>query len=212
MSLPSGDADLCTMAMDYIKSEGVNNLTPAKKDIEAVCERWVEPSKRLVLSSFPYNFAKTRATLLRNTAAVPCGYADSYELPNDFLLLTFINDESLPLTQIPFAFEGEDILIDNGGANSLNIGYVRYIDNIAKYPILVTKLVALEIAENVVFQVTGKGSLLNIITQRKQAAMIQARTVNGFNQPQRTYRSSSVLGNARLNTSNRAYNTKGQVL
>lgn len=211
MGLPSGDADICTLAMDYIKAEEVNNLTPASTEIEALCSRWLPISRQAVLCAFPYTFSKTRGSILRNATAPKVGYTDAYDLPNDFLLLTFLYEEHIPLTQWDYVIEGRQILLNNGGANSLALGYVRDIEDVTQFPPLIRKLVALELADNVCFAITGKASISKNIAEKKAAAKVEARTINGFNQPSRVYRASKIFGNSRRYTSNQTFNSMGRL-
>lgn len=198
MPIPTAPADICTMATDYLKTDGVNNLSPATKTVEALCNRWYDVARQSVLSLFPFTFAKSRATLSLAAIAPAFGYPDRYQLPKDFLTLQFVNVEGAPLTQASYAIEGDDsglyILMDNDSAESLNIGYVRDVTDITKWTMTAKNLLALELAEKIAYAVTGKISVVNNIHAQKVIAQQEARFHNGISQPPRVYWSNRIQG------------------
>jgi len=132
MTAPVTPVEVANLTLDVIKTENVENIEDVSGDeIAAVINRWWDVSRRKCLEGFPWYFASARKSIQLVSPAPDFGYTDQYRLPNGFVGLNFITDESLPLSKWDYTIEGDYLLINNSGAASLNIGYVKDTTNVS---------------------------------------------------------------------------------
>ena len=188
------EVGICNMGLDLIKVPPITNLRDPKTGAEAICSRWYDTTRRQVLRAHPWNFAKARAVLSRNAIAPTFGYADQYALPNDFCRLRFIGEESDSLVGLDFQIEGGYILYDNGGGASLNIGYIKDEVVVSKYDELFKNYLAQYLAYNMAYAFSGKETLRAGIRTMLSDTRIEARAVNGQDNPPRRITKSKFIG------------------
>jgi hypothetical protein len=194
MSIPQGPEQVCTLAADLLKTDNVNDIVTPEKDIEIYCHRWYDQTRRAVLEQGQYRFSCAREQLARSTEDPAFGYTDQYALPANFCGLRFIEDDTIPLTKWEYAIENGYILINNSGSESLNIGYVKDVEDVTKMSASFRDLLAAELAYRVSFLVTGKNSdftrIEKLVTRFKNAA----QAADGLSCPLRSYSESRIAG------------------
>ena len=118
MSAPLSPVDYCNLAFDLLrqKDKVVNFETPVSES-EALASRWFDQTRRSVLSSFLWNFAKTRTTLSLNAVEPAFGYANRYQLPVNYLGLVFVGEDIDEDYEEDYSVEGNFILIDYNDAD-----------------------------------------------------------------------------------------------
>jgi hypothetical protein len=201
-SAPTSPTEVANLALDIIGTQIIDDVEmPGDDRIASTMNRWYSVSRRKALEGFPWNFASTRATITLVDPAPAFGYVDQYQLPNDFVSLNFIADETLPLDQYYFTIEGDKLLIDNGGDESLQIGYVKDTDDVAKYPATFIMYLAHVLASNTVFILTKNQTVANAVRALEKTARLEAQAVNGKNNPPRAFRESAMLRARRRYTS-----------
>jgi len=199
MSEPVAPTELANLTLDLIKTENIEDVVDVEGDpIASVLNRWYDISKRKCLEGFPWIFATTRAAIPLVSPAPAFGYTDQYRLPSDFVSLNFIDDESLPLDKTDYQIEENNLLIDNGGATSLNIGYVRNSTDIAKWTAAFRIYVAYQLAYFTVFALTGQNQTTTRIQNQLTKHMTEAKAINGLLSPPRAYRESRMITGRRL--------------
>ncbi len=123
MSAPNSSVDICRLALDLLKQTAVvSNIVNPTTTEEKVCARWYDATRRALLRKHFWVFARSRAAISRDSETPPFGYADAYKLPNDFLRLHFIGDDTLNNYVKDYEIEGRQILLNYSNATSLNIG------------------------------------------------------------------------------------------
>lgn len=188
------EVEICNMALDLLKVPPITNLREPKTQPEAVCSRWYDTSRRQVFRAHPWNFAKARATLSRNATAPTFGYTDRYALPNDFIRLRFIGDDVDTLQSVDYQIEEGFILLDNGGASSLNIGYIKDQKNVGVYDELFKSYLAQQLAYNMAYAFSGKETLRQGVKKMLDDTRLEARAVNGQDNPPRRITRSKFMG------------------
>lgn len=184
MAAPNSKVKLCNLSMDHIKQAAVIvNIDVPTTNEEEVCSRWYDAVRRKLLRGHPWLFAKSRATLSRNATAPAFGYADAYDLPNDFLNLRFIGDDSISNYNTDYEIEGRQILMNNNGAATLNIGYTRDETDVTKFDAIFVTVFALELAKKISYKFTLKPSVLNMINSELKDEKIEAKAINGQDRP-----------------------------
>ena len=103
MGLPASKIDICNMALDYVGQSPVGNIDSPGTPTEILVARHYDDARQNVLRKYCWNFAKTRAKCSRNATPL-FDYADSYQLPNDFvrfLSTNGVNDAGLNYAVTP---------------------------------------------------------------------------------------------------------------
>ena len=186
MAAPSAEIEVATMAADLIKATEVNSLDDPIEIIEQHCSRWFDASRRQALRMVRPNFARTRKNIPRITGDPLFEYADHYQLPNDYIVLMGIEDLKTPLSQWDFSIEDSGkLLIDNSGGESLSIIYVFDNTDVSKSDSLFKKAVALELAINIAYGITGQKSLVKALYELRTAFIAETRAINGQERPPR---------------------------
>jgi hypothetical protein len=176
--------EICNLALDLLRhSERVTSIEDPESDTEGLAARWYDVTREALLRSYPWNFARARKVLSRNAVAPDFGYPDAYNLPSDYLQLLFIGDNYLEQELTDFAVEGGQILVDNSGATSLNIGYVRNMTNVPQFDPLFKNLLALELAIVFANGITGLNKSLKEIHALRDKYIDKVRVANGRENP-----------------------------
>jgi len=192
------EVELCNMALDLLKVPPITNIRDPKTQAESICSRWYDTTRRYVLRAHPWNFAKARTTLSRNATAPVFGYADKYALPNDFIRLRFIGDDVDSLLAVDYQIEQGFLYIDNGGDSSLNIGYIADQLVVGKYDELFKGYLAQQMAYNMAYAFSGKETLRQGIKKMLDETRLEARAVNGQDNPPRRITRSKFMGARRM--------------
>ena len=194
MSASTSSTDIVNLALDILKTENISDVEmPADDDIAAVMNRWYDDIRQNALEGFPWVFATKRAELPLNATAPAFGYDDAYVLPNDYLSLAFISDEYIPLSQWDYTIENGQILIDNGGGASLEVGYIYDVTNAGKFSPSFKLYLAYLLAYHTVAKLVGNTSVIGWVQKALQREEIQAKAKNGRNNPPKGYRRVEML-------------------
>ncbi len=121
------------------------------------------------------------------------GYADTYTMPSDYLKLHYIGDDAVDDYEKKYEIQVDQILINNSGATTLNLGYIRNITDVTKFDALFVILFAAELASNMAYKWTLKNSViqrLEALLERKRA---EAKAVNGQDRPPKRYQRSRFI-------------------
>lgn len=209
MSAPTSDTDICNLAMDYLgQTANVTNIQTPQTESEKKCARWYDADRRALLRAFPWTFARARAQLSRDSVTPTHSWADAYNLPNDYIRLNFIGDDSVLDLEGKYALEGRQLKLDNSGAASINIGYTKDESVVTKFDSLFVKLLAIEISLDLSFAFTLKPSILARLEVRANILRIEAKAVNSQERPPiRIENSKFVNARKRLLTTGAGKNT-----
>jgi hypothetical protein len=174
---------VCNLSMDHIAGGIIVNIDNPTTEQEIKCARWYDVTRRALLRAHPWVFARARSVASRDSTTPMHGWADAYNLPNDLIRLNFIGDDSLSDLKQAYALEGRQILMDNSGATSINIGYTKDEVIVTKFDALFVDLLAVEIAWRVAFAFNLKPSLKNELRLTRDELRIEAKAVNSQERP-----------------------------
>jgi len=206
------EVEICNMALDLLKVPPITNIRDPKTQSESVCSRWYDTTRRHVLRAHPWNFAKARTTLSRNATAPEFGYADKYALPNDFIRLRFIGDDVDSLLAEDYQIEQGFIYLDNSGASTLNIGYIKDQLVVAKFDELFKNYLAQQLAYNMAYAFSGKETLRQGVKTMLDETRMEARAVNGQDNPPRRITRSRFMGARRMYTSGQVNQANPEII
>ena len=193
MGAPVSSVEVCNLSLDLLRhSTLITSLETPETEEESLGARWYDATRRSILRMFPWNFARKRATVSLISTAPDHGYANAYQLPNDFIGIIYIG-ENIDDNITDFVIEGDQLLIDNEDAASLDICYIYDIEDVVKFdPIFLMFLVA-ELA--VVFgnSLTGLNKSIAGMEKLRDRWEAKARAKNGQENPPRTRFNSTIL-------------------
>lgn len=190
----TSSAEICNLALNLLKAPPISSLENPKNEVERTCNLWYDPTRKEILRQHPWNFAKSRATLTRDTTAPAFGYSDKYLLPNDFVRLRFIGDEQDSLQKEDYDIEEDRYLLIDNNAGSLQIGYIKDVVDVVRFDPLFVKCFSLTLAVNMSFGITGKTTVRTDLRNMLLEANMQARAVNGQDKPPVRVTRSRVIG------------------
>ncbi len=201
MSAPVAPTELVNLSLDIIKTLTIEDVeVPGSDAIAVVMNRWWDVSRRNCLEGFPWVFAKKRVAIPLQAVAPISGYDDAYKIPNDFISLNWMIDEKIPLSQFDYTVESPNILIDYSGATSLDIGYTWDSVEVPRWSSAFKIYVAYQLAAYTAFKLSGNITITKLVQALLPAARLEAKAVNGLQDPPKGYRSSSMLRARRRNS------------
>lgn len=116
------ETQICNMALGRVGLQRISSLTESS-NIAVVCNLLYSQVRDQVLLHFPWNFAKSRASLTQLADAPAFGYTYQYQLPNDCLRVITMNSEN-QVDQPVWIKEGQYILTDETEAEII---YIRRV-------------------------------------------------------------------------------------
>jgi len=182
-STATSKVDICNLAMDHLGGGVIVNIDTPSTEQEIKCARWYDVTRRALLRSHPWTFARKRATINRDTTDPEHGWADAYNLPSDLIRLNFIGDDSVMDYKTTYALEGKQLLKDNSGAASIDIGYTYDAVDVTTFDALFVDLLAVEISWRVSFAFSLKPSLKKELRMSRDELRIEAKAVNSQERP-----------------------------
>lgn len=199
MSVPVSKNEVCNLSLSRLKVPFITDIDPPNQtEVERLCALHYDLARRKVLRRHTWNFAKEVAALSLATETISSVYSNQYALPSDYMRLRFIDEENLGLVGIDFQIVGRYIHIDNGDSATLDIGYVKDVTNIALWDPLALECLALTLAEDISYGIVGKNVLKKEVKEDLRLANLEAKSINGQdNPPKRITRSSVIAGRRR---------------
>ena len=201
---PTSDVAVCNLALDELKIDGVESLDQKDKAEAELCKRHYDLTRKSILRSHVWNFAKSEGVLNRSSVATSNSYADVYPLPAGFIRFISIGDV--------FVWDKDDdydirsisidgtftrcVVINNGSNATLDIMYIRNVTNVAEFDPLFIEYFKFKLAKAIAPGLTLKQSLKDGIKEGLADAMLQARSIDGQERPPRRIQNSRFL-NAR---------------
>lgn len=194
MSKPVSPEEVCNLSLDLLRHNSlVTSLETPENDEEAIGSRWYDATRRSALRMFPWNFARKRASLPRDSVTPAFGYSDAYVLPNDYIAPVFIGEDPVTDYITDFTVEGNLLLVNNDGAASLHICYVYDVIDVVRFDPIFLMLLVAELA--IVFgnAITGLNKSIKGMELLRDRWEAKARTKNGQENPPRVRHSSPLI-------------------
>lgn len=193
MAKPTSSVAIGRMALDLLNSGGIENIEAPTSNVEVLIARWYDVTRCKVLESANWTFAQHSEAIPRSgTDPTIDRYADAYVFPNNYLKLTAIKDWDFPLQKWDYRIEGKRILMNNGGASSLDVYFVQDFEDVSAFPGYFSNLLAAELALSVAMKLTSKPSKLTFLSEYITELRRIAYGANGQTQPPRRYDVSKI--------------------
>lgn len=184
MPSPTTVSQICRLAASLF-GEPISNIETPVSDAERLCSYWYDLSRQACLRLGVWNFANRRIVCHRDSEDPTLGYPDAYNLPNNFIRLRFIGDDYENTMRRDYELESGQILIDNGGEGSIEIGYVADEANVAKFDPLFKHFLVLTLALNISggLKKQVNSNTYKILTDWKGTMESVAKSVDGQERP-----------------------------
>jgi len=186
MGSPVSPVEVCNLSLDLLRhNQLISSIETPETEEEALASRWYQSLRRATLRMFPWNFARKRSTLSRISTAPEFGYSDAYQLPNDYINYVFIGEDPIDNIETDFVIEGDQLLIDNDGASSLELCYIYDVEDVVIFDPIFLMLLVSELA--VVFgnSITGLNKSIAGMERLRDRWEAKARAKNGQENPPR---------------------------
>lgn len=182
MAAPSSKSTICKLALDLLQEsnqEPVVDIDDPDTDIESICSRWYDHSRRACLRRKPWTFAKKRAAIVASGTTPAFGYSQQYNLPNDFIRLLTIESPTIFSTryEMNYEIEGSTILMDGDTGSSVNIVYIYDLTNVTLMdPFFIDYLVR-TLALNLGYKFTVSNATIERLKILRDEAMMEASSI-----------------------------------
>ena len=192
--IPISATDIVNLALDILNTQTISDVeAPGSDEIAATMNRWYDVVRQSLLEEIPWNFASSRKAIPLSATAPQSTYDDAYILPNKFLSLIFIDDESKPLSYWDYTIENGCIYIDNDSESSLNIGYHIDETDVTKYSAKFKIYLATSLAAYTASRLTGLSTVAKALQELAKIEGYKAKAHNGKNNPPRGYYKSRMI-------------------
>lgn len=175
----SSKIEVCNLALQKIRQASIASLDDDSYQGES-CSLIYEQSRASLLSQYDWSFAIKTAKLMQedNSDSVLKQYKYRYALPNDFLKLFEVYDDShllVPYQNIkpPYVKEGNKILTD---ANPCILKYIYDLENVSEFSPLFIDCLALDIAIRLVKSFLDSTTYEQLLTAQFQQLIQEAKT------------------------------------
>lgn len=176
------ETDICNLALDHLNVASITTITNPTDKVGKICDRWYDDTRKAALRMHTWNFAQKRASLAKLVTAPLWGYSAQYELPSDYIRIVEIGD----LNQYKdYAIEGTKLLLNETSTGSLNIRYIYDNTSVETFDPLFVELLALELAYNICFPLSGNLTLKRQIQMERDEKRREAFSVDGQERPPR---------------------------
>ena len=203
---PTAPVDICNLSLTELKINPISALDEAGSAVAELCNRHYDIRRKALLRSHIWNFAKTEVKLNLSATGSSNSYSDVYPLVKTYLRLISIGDVfvwtknelyDIRSVNINGTFK-KCIVIDNSGAATLDILYIRNVISVTEFDPLFTLLFKLELANDIAPGLTLKPSVRQGIITGLADARLQARSIDGQERPPKRIQNSKFI-NARRN-------------
>lgn len=201
MAAPTAAVEVCNLALDLLKQDVITSIDSPTGGTDVICARWYDQVRRSTLRKHPWNFAATRATLAPNAIAPAFGFTQAFDLPNDFVRLLTIGDDSIDDLQGKYQLEDGQLLFSYSDDSSLKIRYVYDFTEVARMDPLFVDVLAAELALRIAYKVTGSDEAAERITEHLKKIAPEAYAIDGQERPPIRIQRSKFLQRRRSGTS-----------
>lgn len=211
MAAPTSAVEICNLSLDTLKQAPATDISSPTTNIETICARHYDQTRREVIRKHPWNFAIKRASLTKDATAPTFGYSQAYNLPSDYIRLVTIGDDSIDNLRDRYEIENGQILgsdLDTATADTINIRYLYDVTDVSKFDSLFIKTLYLQLAINMGSKFSVSAALIKAVKEELSQTAPWAMAVDGQERTPKRIQNSRLL-NARRGRAGRG-NVAGQ--
>lgn len=167
---------ICSNALLLLGAQTINSLSESN-DRALLAANLYDSTRDDVLRSHPWNCATKRVILAPETTAPAFGYSAAFVLPSDWLRTMEVGEFGY---ELDYKTENGRILAD---ATALPLRYVFRNDQEATWDAMLVKAMELRMAAEMAYAITSSASMADLMFNKLQQHMKQARAVDGMDDP-----------------------------
>lgn len=167
---------ICSNALLMLGAQTINSLTEGT-DRALLAANLYDSTRDDVLRSHPWNCATKRVILAPEATAPAFGYGASFILPSDWLRTLEVGEFGY---ELDYKTENGRILADT---NALPLRYVFRNDQESTWDAMLVKAMELRMAAEMAYAITSSASMADLMFNKLQQHMKQARAVDGMDDP-----------------------------
>ncbi len=172
--------EICNMSLGRLGAKRINDFNDGTESSpQAIqCRLHYEQTKKALLRSYKWPFARARETLSAKTETPDFEYEFQYALPIDYLFyISPYEGRSSDVNILTFTIEGDFFLTDE---ETVELRFIKNIDDVTKFDSLFVETLVLRLALKILPAISGGNSRLSEdIRVELRAAEAQARAVAG---------------------------------
>ena len=184
--MASSVTDLCNMALDSLGQQTILALTDDSKQARACNSRYAT-ARDAVLRAHRWNCATKRAVLTKLSSTPAWGFANTFQLPSDFIRSADLDDLTLKY-RIEGGDDGRVLVTDEGTVNLL------YVYRLVLVPLMddgLKECVAARLASEIAYKLTGQTQLARDLYAVYQDKLNEARYADSLESPIETLQNRS---------------------
>lgn len=166
--------DLCNKALSLIGNKTITNIETPTTTEEKICKLWYDQILKQALINAGPNFARTRAVIPMSNYISPFGFTNSFKIPNDCLKVLGIGE--VGNIRAKYSVEGDYILTNENNDNSLQIRYIKFIEDDTKFSSGFIDYFIHFLASNICYQINKDGSLKQELEKMTDKKLLNCRT------------------------------------
>lgn len=167
---------ICSNALLMLGAQTINSLTE-NSDRALLAANLYDSTRDDVLRSHPWNCATKRVILAPEATAPAFGYGAAFVLPPDWLRTLEVGEFGY---ELDYKTENGRILADT---SALPLRYVFRNDQEATWDAMLVKAMELRMAAEMAYAITSSASMADLMFNKLQQHMKQARAVDGMDDP-----------------------------
>lgn len=176
MGAPLSNTDICNLALDHLNHASISTIDNPTTTTEKLCARWYDQSRKSCLRMHTWNFAMKRVLLAADATAPAYGYSKRYLLPADYIRVAEIGECN---DYRDYGLEDGYLLLNITETGSLKFRYVYDNENVAAFDPLFVDLLALEMALNLSYPLTGNQAAVSRVLKLRDSKRAEAFSVDG---------------------------------
>lgn len=176
---------ICNLALASIGKPHINDLMESSEEARQ-CSRHYEPTRDILLQSYPWRFAEKRATLAEITNLWGQEFAYAYARPPDCLRILGVTS---PYFDIP-GFDASVVPTYTANANAIlwgfspaTIEYIARVEDPGMYPPLFQEALYWALAAKIAMPLTRDQSVRKDAYQLAESALDKAKVADANEQP-----------------------------
>lgn len=198
--MASSKTGVCNLTSDLLSTDIVTDIENPTTALESLYERWYDQSRKKLLRSYTWNFARKRIILAADSSTPAFGYTAQFTLPSDCVRVLYVStdlttDTETVMDTVYYSVENGKILVTDayGDLTQLRIVYIYDIQDVSKFDPMFTDLLASEIAVNVAYKVAESNTVIERVLSVHKDRLAEAKAVIGQeNPPKRVQRSRAL--------------------
>ncbi len=184
MTAPGGSVDIANIALDYLAQEHVSDIESPSTEDEDLIALHYDAARQGLLREFVWNFAKVSGTANRQgDAPEASGFADDYNFPAPALRILNVGGEIELDFFYRFDIQGRQIYIDNDGAETVNVRFIKDVTDVALFDPLFINILALKLALRLAYKFTQKRNVVQNVKELLSEEIIKAVSIDGQERP-----------------------------